>query len=231
MQKTLRSVLTWSAVLIIWTFLLFNSNTIFGLRGYYISAAIMSLSLVVALILSFERSDNNALKLALISVMSALCIVGRIAFIAIPMIKPVAALVIISGIALGPQAGFVVGSMTMLISNFMFSQGPWTLWQMFSFGLLGFISGVIFYNRERIQNRFILAVYGLLIYVLVCGPILDLSGVFGYMAPTRSSLATTLALGFPVNLAAGISTFILLILISPTLLKKLKRVKIKNGIK
>ena len=223
--------MTWSAVLILWTFLIFNSNTIFGLRGYYISATIMSLSLVVALILSFERSDNNALKLALISVMSALCIVGRIAFIAIPMVKPVAALVIISGIALGPQAGFVVGSMTMLISNFMFSQGPWTLWQMFSFGLLGFISGAIFYNREKIQNRFVLAVYGLLIYVFVCGPILDLSGVFGYMAPTKSSLATTLALGFPVNLTAGISTFVLLILISPSLLKKLKRVKIKNGIK
>ncbi len=231
MQKSLRSILTWSAVLILWTFLIFNSNTIFGLRGYYISATIMSLSLVVALILSFERSDNNALKLALISVMSALCIVGRIAFIAIPMVKPVAALVIISGIALGPQAGFVVGSMTMLISNFMFSQGPWTLWQMFSFGLLGFISGAIFYNREKIQNRFVLAVYGLLIYVFVCGPILDLSGVFGYMAPTKSSLATTLALGFPVNLTAGISTFVLLILISPSLLKKLKRVKIKNGIK
>ena len=231
MQKSLRSILTWSAVLILWTFLIFNSNTIFGLRGYYISATIMSLSLVVALILSFERSDNNALKLALISVMSALCIVGRIAFIAIPMVKPVAALVIISGIALGPQAGFVVGSMTMLISNFMFSQGPWTLWQMFSFGLLGFISGAIFYNREKIQNRFVLAVYGLLIYVFVCGPILDLSGVFGYMAPTKSSLATTLALGFPVNLTAGLSTFVLLILISPSLLKKLKRVKIKNGIK
>ena len=52
--------------------------------------------------------------------------------------------VIISGIALGPEAGFLVGALARLVCNFYIGQGPWTPWQMFCWGLLGFLAGLAF---------------------------------------------------------------------------------------
>ena len=62
----------------------------------------------------------------------------------LPQFKPVLALTIISGVALGGETGFLVGAMTMLASNVLFSQGPWTPFQMFAMGIIGFLAGVLF---------------------------------------------------------------------------------------
>lgn len=231
MQKKSGTVtLVWAAVLLIWVTLALTSHKIFGQRGYYISVMIMSVSLIGAMMLTFEKSDKSALHISLLSVMCALCVVGRVAFAAIPVVKPMAALIIITGIALGPVSGFAAGSISMLISNFMFSQGPWTIWQMLSFGLLGFFSGLVFYGKTSRQNKWYIAAFGFVFYLFISGPILDLSGVFGYMTPTKTAFFTTLAMGFPVNLTAAVTTFICLIILAPSLLKKLRRVMVKNGI-
>ena len=65
-------------------------------------------------------------------------------FAPFPQFKPVAAMVIITGVTLGGESGFLVGAIGAFVSNFYFSQGPWTPWQMFSFGIIGFVAGVIF---------------------------------------------------------------------------------------
>lgn len=71
----------------------------------------------------------------------------------LPQFKPVAAIVIISGVAFGGETGFLVGAITAFVSNFFFGQGPWTPWQMFSFGIIGFLAGIMFqkafYARQK----------------------------------------------------------------------------------
>ena len=62
----------------------------------------------------------------------------------LPQFKPVLALTIIAGVAFGGEVGFLVGAMTMLTSNMIFGQGPWTPWQMFAMGIIGFLAGVLF---------------------------------------------------------------------------------------
>lgn len=58
---------------------------------------------------------------------------------------------IISGVALGGESGFLVGALSMLVSNMLFSQGVWTPWQMFCMGIIGFLAGVLF--RKGLLRR------------------------------------------------------------------------------
>ena len=78
-------------------------------------------------------------RYVIISIMIALSVVGRF----IPFFKPVAALTIISGIYIGVDAGIMVGSFSILLSNFYFGQGPWTPFQMLAFGLVGLIAALL----------------------------------------------------------------------------------------
>ena len=72
------------------------------------------------------------------AVLCAIAVASRSAFFMLLQFKPVLALTIIVGVAFGGETGFLVGAVTMLVSNVLFSQGPWTPWQMFSMGIIGF---------------------------------------------------------------------------------------------
>ena len=93
---------------------------------------------------AFENRKPKARELVIISSLCAIGVVGRTAFFMLPQFKPVAAIVIISGVAFGGETGFLVGAITAFVSNFFFGQGPWTPWQMFSFGIIGFLAGIMF---------------------------------------------------------------------------------------
>ena len=125
---------------------------IFGGKRYaFISAGIAVLS-CVPFFMSFERnSDNNSVKLVIISVMTALSVAGRVLFSMLYGIKPVTAIIIIAALYLGSEAGFMTGSLTALVSNFFFGQGIWTPFQMFTWGLIGFIAGI--FSEKLKKNR------------------------------------------------------------------------------
>jgi Prenyltransferase and squalene oxidase repeat len=104
----------------------------------------------------YERSRPPAQVLALVAALAALAIAGRIAFAAFPNVKPTTDIVIFAGFALGGPAGFAVGALTALVSNFWFGQGPWTPWQMAGWGMCGLI-GAALARGGREPNRFVLA--------------------------------------------------------------------------
>jgi energy-coupling factor transport system substrate-specific component len=105
----------------------------------------------------YERSRPPAQVVALVAALAALAIAGRIAFAAIPNVKPTTDIIIVAGYALGPAAGFAVGAFAPLISNFWFGQGPWTPWQMAAWGLCG-ILGAALARVTRNVGRLTLAV-------------------------------------------------------------------------
>lgn len=76
----------------------------------------------------------------------AVATAGRAAFFMLPNFKPVLAIVIISGAALGKESGFLVGAMSAFVSNFLFGQGPWTPWQMIAMAVVGYLAGLIFHR-------------------------------------------------------------------------------------
>src|SRR3954451_8300329 len=91
----------------------------------------------------YERSRPPAQVVALVALLAALAIAGRVAFAAFPNVKPTTDIVIFAGYALGPAPGFAVGALTALVSNFWFGQGPWTPWQMAGWGLCGLLGAAL----------------------------------------------------------------------------------------
>ena len=115
-------------------------------RSYYVTSLIIIALAMIPFALVFEGRKPMARELVVIAVMVAIAVGGRVAFFMLPQFKPVVAIVIIAGAALGAESGFAVGALSGFVSNFIFGQGPWTPWQMFAFGIIGFVSGLVFYR-------------------------------------------------------------------------------------
>ena len=136
-----------------------------------------------------------------------------------------------------PQARELVTiAVSAFASNFFYSQGPWTPWQMMGYGMGGFLAGLLFYNRVgRLRQNApvfaaILAVFGFVTIVGVVGPLLDCSSLFLFSGHITVSYALAVfASGFPINLTHGISCAVTMLLLGKPLLSKLERLKTKYG--
>jgi energy-coupling factor transport system substrate-specific component len=102
----------------------------------------------------YERVRPDARIVALVATLAAFGALGRIAFAAVPNVKPTTDIVLISGYALGGAPGFAVGALAGLASNFFFGQGPWTPWQMAAWGATGMIgAGLAWLGSARRAAR------------------------------------------------------------------------------
>ena len=150
----------------------------------------------------------------------------------LPQFKPVLALTIIAGVAFGGETGFLVGAVTMLVSNIMFSQGPWTPWQMFAMGIIGFLAGVLFKKDCLRRNRISLAVFGAFSAVIIYGGIMNPASAFMFSTESLSlKLITAYYIsGFPMDLIHAFGTVIFIMLAAEPMLEKMERIKIKYGL-
>ena len=201
-------------------------------RHFYIVSALIILFSVVPFFLVFEKRRPRARELTLIAVMVALGVAGRAAFYMLPQFKPVVAIVIVAGCSLGCEAGFITGALTAFVSNMFFGQGPWTPYQMFALGLVGFLTGVLF--RSEIKTKLgmlLLCCYGAAASVLIYGFIMDTAYVF--MAGQKLSwaaLGAAYASGIVFNLILAGATVLFLLVLAKPLLNKLARIKKKHGV-
>jgi energy-coupling factor transport system substrate-specific component len=102
----------------------------------------------------YERARPDARIVALVGTLAAFAALGRIAFAAVPNVKPTTDIVLIAGYALGGGPGFAVGALAGLTSNFFFGQGPWTPWQMAGWGATGVIgAGLAWLVSARVWPR------------------------------------------------------------------------------
>ena len=159
----------------------------------------------------------------------ALAVAGRAAFFMLPQFKPVAAVAVAAGAAFGGQAGFLVGAASMLISNFLYVQGPWTPWQMAAMGLVGLGAGLL--GRLGRRSRPALCLYGFFAVVVLYGGIMDPASVLlAQPDPTWELVLAAWALGLPLNVVHGAATAFFLWAAGPALLEKLDRLRTKYGI-
>ncbi|MCL2299820.1 MAG: ECF transporter S component, partial [Firmicutes bacterium] len=161
----------------------------------------------------------------------ALAVAGRSAFFMLPQFKPVAAMVIIAGVAFGGEAGFLVGALTGFVSNMLFGQGPWTPWQMFAFGTIGFLAGVLFKKGVLLRGRAALCVFGGLATFVIYGGLLDGQSALMFLPePTRAGVLAIYLQGLPFNLIHALATTLFLAVAARPMLEKLDRVKVKYGL-
>lgn len=149
-----RKRLALTAVLIFLVIPVLIALTVFlGSKRLYMPLSLLILVMIMApFFMIFERRKPRAREVVLIAMMSALTVASHTFFhIAFP-VQIGTAMVIISGISLGPEAGFLIGAMSRFVCNFYMGQGAWTPWQMFCWGLLGFLAGLAFNREISTQN-------------------------------------------------------------------------------
>ncbi len=202
-----------------------------GGRKYLVTSVLIVVESMLPFFVAFEGRKPQARELVILAVLSALAIGGRAVFFALPGIKPVAALVILAGVAFGSEAGFLVGAVTMLVSNILFGQGPWTPWQMFAMGVLGLLAGILFRRGLLNRDRLSLSVFGGLSIFVIYGGILNPTSVWMYQAkPTLKMILATMVTGLPADAVHAAATVFFLWFLSEAMLEKLDRVKVKYGL-
>lgn len=201
---------------------------IFRDRQYaYITLSVAVLS-CLPFFLHFERSANDVKRLILIAVMVALSVAGRMLFAPLQHFKPVTALVIITAMYFGSEAGFLTGALSAVLSNFYFGQGPWTPFQMFSWGMIGFFSGLLAPLLRR--SRIALCIWGgiggvLYSFLMDIWTVLWADGYFNlprYFAAIASAV--------PVTAVYVVSNILFLLVLAKPIGKLLARMKTKYAL-
>ena len=196
-------------------------------RAFYVTSTLVIVELLIPFFLAFEGRRPQARELVVLAVMCALAVAGRVA-IPIPSFKAIFGIIMIAGIAFGPESGFLVGAISALASNFFYSQGPYTPWQMMAYGAGGMLAGFVFAEGRLPRKPVVMGIFGFLAVAFFVGPLLDTCSVM-----SRISLKGAMAFyisGFPVNLRQAVATAIVLLVLGKPLLEKLDRIKTKYGI-
>ena len=202
-----------------------------GGTKYYFIAILILLETMIPFFLVFEGRKPQARELVVIAVLCAIGVVGRGAFFMLPSFKPVVALVIISGVAFGGETGFLVGAMTMVASNVLFGQGPWTPFQMFAAGIIGFLAGVLFRKGLLRRSRVSLCIFGAVCTVVIYGGLMNPAAALIYAHTLNWNLLLTYYVsGIPVDLVHATATVLFLWFAAEPMLEKLDRIKVKYGL-
>jgi len=188
---------------------------------------IVSLGVTVLSLMLFASGYDTRLsgsrRMVIAAVMTALGVAGRF----IPLLKPMSALIIITGMWLGGETGFLVGALSALISNMFFGQGPWTPFQMLAWGLIGLGAGGL--SPLLKKSRIILLTYGFVTGV-VFSMIMDIWTVMWSGTLTAEGYFAAVATALPHTLSYGLSNVLYLWLLARPFGEKLHRVRIRYGV-
>ncbi|MDO4618313.1 MAG: energy-coupling factor transporter ATPase [Clostridia bacterium] len=218
-------------ILVLIPLTLFVGVEYLGDRKYYFISLLIILETMLPFALIFEGRKPQARELVIISVLCAIAVTGRVAFVMLPQFKPVVALVIIAGVCFGGETGFLVGAITGFVSNFYFTQGPWTPWQMFAFGIIGFLAGVLFQKGLLRKSKIEICIFGFLVTLLIYGGIMNpASVIMSQDKITFNMIMSSIALGLPMDLIHSVSTAFFLWFALEPMCEKLDRIKVKYGI-
>ncbi|MBQ6717231.1 MAG: ECF transporter S component [Clostridia bacterium] len=200
------------------------SATVFKEKSYLLLSALIAVFSLLLFASGFEKKKTGSRRLVIVSAMTALCIVGRF----IPFFKPITALTIITAIYLGGEAGFLVGALSALLSNFYFGQGPWTAFQMLAWGMIGLVAGYL--SAPLKKSRALLLIYGVVSGVLFSF-IMELWSVMWYAGELNLTLYKAgLLTALPHTALYTVSNLVFLWFLARPFGEKLERIKVKYGV-
>lgn len=227
MQKKHIKIINAAIMCVLVPLVVYLGAKIFKEKQYAWISLCVAILACVPFFIRFESRDNDVRRLVLIAVMVALSVVGRFVFAPVPGFKPVTAMVAVTAMYFGSEAGFMTGALTAVISNFYFGQGPWTPFQMFAWGIIGFIIGLIAEPLKR--STFLLVLSGIIAGVafsllMDVWSTLNADGTFNIM---RYFSFVVSSLQFMAIYA--VSNVIFLLVLSKPIGKIFERVKVKYG--
>lgn len=193
---------------------------------------ILALFSTVFLLIRFERRKMEARELVLLAILASIAAVGRIPFASIPSVQPTTFVIMMSGYVFGAESGFIIGSVAALASNMILGQGPWTLWQMVAWGLVGYSAGLM--QKTKIMNTTGGRIIFGIIWGFLFGWIMNIWGLFAFTqggnAVNMKSLLTYFAGSALFDSMHALSNVFFLIVFGNNWLKILTRFKRKYGL-
>ncbi len=198
-------------------------------RSYYLLSAVVAIEILIPFFMAFEGRKPQPRELVTVAVMSALVTIARVA-VPLPSFKPTFAVIMLAGIAFGPETGFIVGALGALGSDFFYGQGPFTPWQMMAYGMAGLLAGFVFQRNWLPRKNWVMGAFCFVCTVLFIGPLLDTSTVTIIATKfTWENMLPIYASGLPVNISQGACSFLTMLLFGNAILEKLERVKTQYG--
>jgi len=179
--------------------------------------------------LAYERRRPSARMVAVVGTLAAVAALGRDAFVALPDVKPITAITLVVGYALGPLPGFTVGAVGMLMSNFLLGQGPYTPWQMAAWGGVGLFGALLGRLSGRQMGRVPLA--------LCCGiaalAAKEVMNVYTFSigaSHTPAAFLVVVGAGLPFDLTDTVASFLFGLAFGPELARLLARMRARMDI-
>ncbi len=200
-----------------------------GVLRWELATVIAAVLCCVPMFLAFEKRVPSARELVLLAVMTAFSSAGRFIFSAMPFFNPVTAIVVLTAMYFGKQAGFMVGALSAVISNIYFGQGAWTPFQMFSWGFIGWLAGAL-NGKKLLEKPLALCIYGVFAgaaysVIMEVWTTLSADGEFSVTRWGASMLAA-----MPVTLIYCVSNSVFLLLLRKPVGKRLERLKTKFAV-
>ena len=224
-MKKIYPFLTVLIIVLVVLWQIFFSNT-----NYYLVSVLIIIVSMLPFFSSFEKSEHTSKDITLIASLTALAVVSRAVFYLVPQVKPIAAVVGVSGAVLGAKRGYLIGALSMFVSNFIFGQGAWTPFQMVAMASVGLCFGLVFDHIK--PTKISLSVVGFLSVLILYGLIVDLSSVLYFNSNmTFKGIVAIYASGVPFNLVFAGVTALFLYFFGETFIKKIERINNKDVIK
>lgn len=185
------------------------ANQIFGIM---LNVIIFFVLTIIGLYLRLDETSLTSKEITFIAIYSAFTAISRIPFVALPSIQPCSYLIISAGIVFGPLIGFMIGANTAFISNLFLGQGPWTIYQIIAWGLMGIVGGLMQFLKRKLDRKkfqILIAFIGFLLG-FIYGALMN---VWSWLLITPLSFKSFIALylsSFFFDLAHAVSNFIFL---------------------
>ncbi len=179
--------------------------------------------------LAYERRRPSARMVAVVATLAAVAALGRDAFVALPDVKPITAMTLIVGYALGPLPGFTVGALGMLAANMLLGQGPYTPWQMAAWGMVGLAGAMLGWLSRRRVGRVGLAVA----CALAALAAKEVMNVYTWTLGASHTPAAFLAVAgaaLPFDLTDVVASFLFGVAFGPELARLLARVRARMDV-
>ena len=197
---------------------------VFDEKKHILVALAVAFSALLLFVAGFEKKSTGTRRMVIVAVMVALCFAGRF----IPFLKPISALTIITALYLGGEAGFLVGALSAILSNFYFGQGPWTAFQMLAWGFIGLFAGIL--SNQLLRSRMLLLLYGA-VTGIAYSFIMDIWTVLWYNQGFDIKLyAAALVSAVPYTASYAVSNVLFLYVLAKPFGEKLGRIKTKYGV-
>ncbi len=102
-----------------------------------------AVGVLLLLLTLFElHAKISAEQLTALALLTAMAVMGRVLFAALPNVQAATFLLVIGGITLGWQMGLAAGALTGLLSCLVMGGGTFTPWMMLGWGVVGLLSGL-----------------------------------------------------------------------------------------